>query len=277
MIVYWDILFILNFFMDYISLYSTSKISGIYVSRLRLIISSVIGGIGGIFIFSCSFIGIIGIFLSIAMLYIAFLNLSAKVMLVFYFNLFLLNGIGRYLNILFKDGYWISNMFCIDNSLWMTLLGGVIGGLTFILVSRVFKRNLIKEAQIKKITIFFEGKKVEVAGLLDTGNLLLDPYTGYPVILVFYEKIKEILPECLKFYLAEKNDLTININTGYKNKIRLIPYNTAGEVSVMKGFKPDYVVLSDNKERVIKDVVIAVVYKKISANNEFDAVLNPQM
>ena len=277
MIVYWDVLFILNFFMDYISIYSTAKISGVYISQLRLIISSIIGGICGIFIFSCSFIGIIGIFISILMLYIAFLSLSSKLILIFYFNLFLLNGLGNFLNILIKDGYWINNMFYIDNNLWLTIVGGMLGTFLFIFFLRIFKRRLIKERQIKKVTISFEGRSVEVAGLLDTGNLLLDPYTGYPVILVFYEKIKDILPECLNFYLAENKDLTTNINIRYKNKIRLIPYNTAGETSVMKGFKPDYIILSDEKERMIKDVVIAVIYNKMSENNEFDAVLNPQL
>ncbi len=277
MIVYWDILFLINFFMDYLTIYATSKMSGVSSSGIKIGIASIAGGIYGIFIFENSIVAAGGLFFSLFMLYIAFSCLNMKIILFFYLNTFLFGGMGSFLNNLVGEVRQMGNMIYMENNLSLILIGGTIASFLAVFFFKLLKRTLIKEGQIKKILVSFEGKNIEIAGLMDTGNLLLDPVTGYPVILVFFEKIKDILPDVLKSFLCESRDLTSAMNLKYKNKIRLIPYKTAGDESILKGFKPDYIILKDNKERVIKDVIIAVVYKKISQNNEFEAVLNPQL
>ncbi len=277
MIVYWDMLFLINFFMDYLTIYTSSKLSGIYSSKIKTGIAALIGGVYGIFMFENSFMGLIGIFVSVLMIYIAFSHINVKLVLIFYCNLFLLGGIAMCLNTLFSYAKRIEYMIYTENVLWLTLIGSTISVFLICCLFKIFKRNIIKERQIQKILVSFEGRNIIIAGLMDTGNLLLDPVTGYPVILVFYEKIKEILPDSLKLFLSEDGDLTTLLNIKYKNKIRLIPYKTAGNESVLKGFRPDYIILNDDGKRVIKDIVIAVVYKQMSANNEFEAVLNPQL
>ena len=51
MVVYFDIVFIINFILDYIIAFSTSKATYIYTTKFRLILSSLLGGIYSVFMF----------------------------------------------------------------------------------------------------------------------------------------------------------------------------------------------------------------------------------
>lgn len=277
MIIYWDVLFLINFFIDYMVIYVTAKITGNYTSLLRIAVASIIGAIIGVFAFEKIFFGVYGVFISFLMLYIAFSFFDIKSALIFFMVIFILGGISFFINNIFNRIVWIGAVAYTENSLLLSLLFCILCVVSILLFFRLFKRLLIKKNMIKKINIGFEGKNVDLYALMDTGNLLLDPVTGYPVVLVFFEKIKGILPEPLKLFMESENGLLTTMDRKYKNKICLIPYKTAGDESILKGFRPDYVILKDNKERVIKNVIVAVVFKKMSADNEFEAVLNPQI
>ncbi|MBE7020273.1 MAG: hypothetical protein E7411_02420 [Ruminococcaceae bacterium] len=258
-------------------IYVTAKITGNYTSLLRIAVASIIGAIIGVFAFEKIFFGVYGVFISFLMLYIAFSFFDIKSALIFFMVIFILGGISFFINNIFNRIVWIGAVAYTENSLLLSLLFCILCVVSILLFFRLFKRLLIKKNMIKKINIGFEGKNVDLYALMDTGNLLLDPVTGYPVVLVFFEKIKGILPEPLKLFMESENGLLTTMDRKYKNKICLIPYKTAGDESILKGFRPDYVILKDNKERVIKNVIVAVVFKKMSADNEFEAVLNPQI
>lgn len=277
MIIYWDVLFLINFFIDYMVIYVTAKITGNYTSLSRIAVAAIIGAIIGVFAFEKIFFGVYGVFISFLMLYIAFSFFDIKSALIFFMVIFILGGISFFINNIFNGIVWIGAVAYTENSLLLSLLFCILCVVSILLFFRLFKRLLIKKNMIKKINIGFEGKNVDLYALMDTGNLLLDPVTGYPVVLVFFEKIKGILPEPLKLFMESENGLLTTMDRKYKNKICLIPYKTAGDESILKGFRPDYVILKDNKERVIKNVIVAVVFKKMSADNEFEAVLNPQI
>lgn len=277
MIIYWDVLFLINFFIDYMVIYVTAKITGNYTSLLRIAVAAIIGAIIGVFAFEKIFFGVYGVFISFLMLYIAFSFFDIKSALIFFMVIFILGGISFFINNIFNKIVWIGAVAYTENSLLLSLLFCILCVVSILLFFRLFKRLLIKKNMIKKINIGFEGKNVDLYALMDTGNLLLDPVTGYPVVLAFFEKIKGILPEPLKLFMESENGLLTTMDRKYKNKICLIPYKTAGDESILKGFRPDYVILKDNKERVIKNVIVAVVFKKMSADNEFEAVLNPQI
>ena len=112
---------------------------------------------------------------------------------------------------------------------------------------------------------------------MDTGNLLLDPITQYPVIVVDYKSIDSIVPEGIKEFFREEGNLNAVINRKYINKIRLIPCSDVGGTTVLKGFKPDFVIIKNKESKVYRDVIIAVSYKNLSQNNDFSAILNPQL
>ena len=277
--VYWDIMFLINFTIDYIILYSTAKTVFLKRNFFKMILGAAIGGIYGIFIFEKSIVFNIltYILVTLLILYVAFSELNFKIISTFYIISFLFGGISNYLNNMYGVIKMSNGFIFVENNLFAVLMGVILSSFIIVISLKLIKRNVIKHKQIKTVDIFFEGKSVTVSGMLDTGNLLLDPITKYPVILVSFDDIEKIISSDLKKFLEEKENLCVNINRKIINKIRLIPYKNSNSNDVLKGFKPDYIVIKEEDERKITDVIIAVTYNKLSENNEFNAILNPQI
>lgn len=282
MIVYADILFMINFFSDYLAIYGTSKVTYIYTKMKRIILGALAGGIYSIFIFDerlswlyCSFIKI---FVSSVIIFISFgkINLKNyfKLILNFYIISFVMSGMIIFLSNI--DGVFTMSdgFFLWDSNLFIIFTGGLAAIISVVYFLKKLGRNNIKHKEKINVDIHMEGKNISVVGMMDSGNLLLEPINQYPVIIVDYNSIKEILSDDLKEYLKKGNTLTNNINRNYIHKIRIIPYKTVGTTSVLKGFKPDYIVINN---KIIKDVVIAVSYDELFDNNEYNAILNPQI
>ena len=272
-------MFLINFAIDYIILYSTAKTLFLKRNIFKILSGALIGGIYGIFAFEKSFVfnALTYIFVTFFILYVTFSKLNFKIVSTFYIISFLFGGISGYLNNLYGVIKMSNGFFYIENNLLAVLLGVVLSSFIVVISLKLIKRNTIKLRQIKTVDIFCDGKSVTVSGMLDTGNLLLDPITKYPVILVNFSDIKQIINEDLEKFLEENDNLCVNINRRIINKIRLIPYKNSSSNDILKGFKPDYIVIKEEKERKITDVIIAVTYNKLSENNEFNAILNPQI
>ena len=99
-----------------------------------------------------------------------------------------------------------------------------------------------------------------------------------PLKVSNYSSIVKLIPEGLKEFFLDDNDLNTRIDRKYLNKIRLIPYNTVSTDDILKGFKPDLVIVKNKEEnKILKDVIIAVTHKKLFKESEYSAILNPQI
>lgn len=280
MIVYADILFFLNFIIDYLILYSTSKATYIYTKRLRLVSGAVVGGIYGVFMFEKDLFllynPVAAFVVSLIIIFISFEKINFKLITNFYIISFSAAGTSMFLNNMFGVIRVNNGLFYVENNIYLMVLGVILSSMIVIFVLKMINRSILKHSEIRDVEIFMENKSVTVSGITDTGNLLLDPITQYPVIVVSYNNIKQILPDEINNFLKEGNDLSSSLSRKYINKIRLIPYKNASSDSILKGFKPDLIIIRGPKEKIVKDVIIAVTYTSLSRNNEFSAILNPQ-
>lgn len=205
MIIYIDIIFFENICMNYIILLATGLILKKKISYLRILGASALGGIYAIVMYVTSFYILYGIamkiFLSIAMVYIAFgttkLKMQIKELLVFYLSSFAFGGTAFALiyfikpqNVLMKNGVYVGTY-----AFNIVIIGGVLG---FILINIVFKlvmRKISKEDMNCELIIEFKQKSINIKTMIDTGNLLKDPITKSPVVIVEKDSIKELIPE----------------------------------------------------------------------------------
>lgn len=89
--------------------------------------------------------------------------------------------------------------------------------------------------------------EVDLKGMVDTGNFLLDPTTGKPVSLISLETIKKLIPEIDQ------------INQG---KIHWIPYQAVGQTEgMLLGIVPDRVVILDENNGPRRTDFLLAVYK----------------
>lgn len=293
MTVYLDVILIENLCMNYIILFATGYIMKLKIKHLRIILSSAIGGVYAII----SYMDIIPVYstliakviLSISMVYIAYypknIKLCLKELLLFYLVSFVFGGCAFALlyiikpqNILMKNGVYIGTY-----PVKVAIIGALVGFIITYLAFKLIKGRITKKNVFYEVTIIFKGKIVEVTAMLDTGNLLKDPISQTPVMLVQKDKLYKIIPKNIldSIEKALGGDENIEIDTKERNeyfsKFRIIPFKSIGKQNGMLiGVKPDFVKIEyEDREEYIYDVVIGMYDKKI--NKDYHALIGLEL
>lgn len=283
MTIYIDIVLLENVCMNYIILFGTAYIAKIKIKHIKLFISSSIGAIYAIL----AYIGIFPIYanivvkiiLSICMIYIAYnpknIKRMFKELIVFYLVSFSLGGCAFALLYLIKpQEIFIKNGVYIGTyPIKIIFLGGIVGFAITYMAFSIVKNKMSKKELIYQIEIEIEKKKIETRVILDTGNMLKDPISNAPVILIEKEKLQSILPDNLLDNInkigGERNERIIQQK--YKNRLRVIPFTSVGkENGIMFGIKVDKVkVLTEDDEIIKENVIICSYEKKFSRTNKY--------
>lgn len=209
------------------------------------------------------------IILSVAMLYIAFTPKSFKVLFkyitIFYLTSFVFGGCAFFLlyyikpqEILYKNGF-LTGTYPIK----IALLGAIVGLVILKIAFKVIKNRLNKNDMFCDIDINYKGNEINICAMIDTGNLLKDPITKIPVIVVEKDALKKIIDnkvlDSLEDVIHGTNvDLIEDIGKDYISRFRLIPFSSLGKQNGMLiGFKPDEVTIKfDGIDTKIQNVII---------------------
>ena len=202
---YIDIIFVENIIMNYIILFATGLIIKKDTKHLKLFVSSIIGATYAIM----SYISRLEIYtnqitkflLSIVMIYIAYNPNNIKKMfkdiVIFYLTSFCFGGAAYYL-LYYISPQQIKNIggtLIGSYPMKIVILGGILGFFILNIAFNVIKNKVDKTSIFYDIEVFYKEKSVKVKMLLDTGNLLVEPITSFPVIIIEKEKMKEILSQ----------------------------------------------------------------------------------
>ena len=244
MTIYLDIILLENICMNYIILFATGLILKAKINQLRVIISSLLGGIYAII----SFTPILKIYtnmifkilISIIMIYIALnpknIKILLKQLLIFYLVSFAFGGCAFCLlyfikpqDILMRNGY-LTGTYPIK----IALLGGIVGFVIVNIAFRLVKGRISKKDMFCDVEIFFKDKSIKIKAMIDTGNLLKDPISGMPVIVVEKSQLETIIPKGIINNLntilggGEEINLTEE-EKEYMPKFRVIPFSSLGK------------------------------------------------
>jgi len=294
--VYAEYILIENIVINYIILYATRIITKTKGSRLRLLISSIIGSLYILVAFfpEYEFLGkfIIKFSVSVLMILIAFnpekFNIFLKQISAFYFTSFVFAGTIMGIYYILNNSFNFANVsFKNARELVRVLVIGI--GLAIMLIHYIFKYHrarMNKESFLTNITISLNNKKANLVALIDTGNSLKEPITQKPVIIAEYNSLSEILPEKLKRIYLEKRELDLETiakvmeDIGSEIKLRLIPFKSLGnENGILIGFKPDSVsIYLENETRRLKEEIIVAIYNnKLAQDEQYNGLLHPEI
>lgn len=292
MTIYIDIVLIENLCMNYIILFATGFIMKMKLHHIRMILSAFIGGVYAILsymqIFPLNSNMLVKIGLSICMVYIAFfpkgIKALLKQLLMFYLISFVFGGCAFALlyfikpeNIFMKNGIYIGTY-----PVKIALLGGIVGFAVTYIAFKVVKTRMSKKAIIYDIEIKIDGKKVEMKAMLDTGNMLKDPITGVPVIVVEKEQLYGVLPQNIldnidKIIGGDWNGNEDNVS--YRARFRIIPFCSIGKQNgMLLGFKVDEVkIITDIDEIINQKVIVCIYNQKLTKTNTYSALIGLDM
>lgn len=279
--------------MNYIILFATLVIikSKTKYQQIRLIISSIIGSCYAIIvyldilsIYSNIFAKII---LSIIMVYVAFgaqnLKTLLKQILIFYFVSFIFGGCTVALIYFIKpENVKINNgVFVGTYPIKVTLIAGVVAFIVTQIAFKINKNKLNSKNAFFNIEIFFEEKTIKVKALLDSGNMLTEPISKLPVIIVEKEELKKIISKDFLNYIenfvggdVEKEYEENNIQE-YLSKVRMVPFMSIGkENGMLIGIRIDKIKIETEDINIERKNVIAGIYdKKLTKDNKYNALI----
>lgn len=291
MTIYLDVVLIENLCMNYIILFATGYLLKKNMRHIRLILSALLGGIYSILAYMeileiySNFI--LKIILSIVMVYIAYnaknIKQLAKQLLFFYLTSFVFGGTAFALlyfvkpqEILIRNGSYVGTY-----PLKIAALGGIVGFTIIVIAFKFAKTRFRKKDMYCEISIYFGIKNINVIALLDTGNMLKDPITQMPVIVVEKEKLKEILPEIILNNLDKiiggdvPKEIYEDKNLEYITKFRVIPFSSIGKTNgMLLGFKANKVVINkEDDEKIITNVIVGIYENKLSKKDQYSALI----
>ena len=114
-----------------------------------------------------------------------------------------------------------------------------------------------KVAAACRVTVYLDGRRTELDGMTDTGNLLRDPLTGRAVICADPRALEDVLPADLALFLSDGGDPSL-LSELSSRRLKVIPARTAAGESLLYGFLPDAVTLDKGDGAVAVESVVAV-------------------
>lgn len=290
MTVYLDVILLENVCMNYIILFATGLIAKAKIHKLRIVFASLLGGIYAII----SFAPILEIYsniifkmlISIIMIYIAFnpknVKKLLKQLLLFYLVSFAFGGCAFCLlyfikpqDILMRNGY-LTGTYPIK----IALLGGIVGFVIVNIAFKLVKGRITKNDMFCDIEILFKQKSVKIRAMIDTGNLLKDPISNMPVIVVEKSQLESIIPKGiinnLNIILGGGEETTLTEEEKeYMPKFRVIPFSSLGKQNgLLLGFIADEVIVKfEENEKRLNQIIVGIYDKYISKNGAYTGLI----
>ena len=253
MVVYLDVLFVVNVLMDGASLLAAAALGGVRVRRIRWLTAAALGGgyavlaavlptlaalplrvLAGIGMCAAAFGGkpafgrVCALYFVVAA---SFAGLAAAL------------GAATGRKLLFGAGYYIAVPFRV------LLLAAAAGyALSGILLRGDALHGPLRH-EVERLTVRFDGRKREVRLLHDTGNSLVEPVSGRPALVLGREAACSLLDEEIKRVWTQKKDAAAclaALPSEATSRFGLLPYRAVGvESGLLLYFRPDSVQRAD--------------------------------
>ncbi len=294
MTIYIDIIFLENIIMNSIILYATSIIIKQKTKFFRIIISSGIGAIYSIALYLTNlkiYTSIISkIILSIIMIYIAFKPSNFKnvfkQVVIFYLTSFIFGGVAlNLINNFNSDKISIKNGIYTGEDVFKVIILGAIFALIIVKISiKIIKNKFIPKDMYCNIKMKINEKTVETKAMIDTGNLVKEPITNIPVVIVESSLLngiipKEILDNLENILCGNLSNISLEIQNEYFTKLRCIPFSSLGkENGMLVGIKiPEILVQKDDEEKKTSNIIIGLYNKTLTKRGEYRALVGADL
>ncbi len=266
--VYIDILFLINFSMDYICLYICSKVLHRRMSPTRMILASILGGAWSAvslflplssmweLICDCT----VGLLMCVAVYAErgrGLISLLSSSLLFVGISMMMGGSMTAIFNFLNKLELPISALAPDSISTYLFAILAAAGGVISLKSGQVIsQRSNIKEC---RLTVIFCGVELQFSGFSDSGNLVRDPLSGKAIIFVDRSVIeKKLSLGFLDRFLQGELDADAPCK-----ELRLISLKTAAGASLSVAARPESICASFENKRG----------RTVSAN--IDALISP--
>lgn len=144
-------------------------------------------------------------------------------------------------------------------------------------VVRIIRYILDKNGKTDgKYTVIIKnnGRECRLSALADSGNGMVDCFSGLPVIVCRRDMCADVSPPAID--MIENNSDISEIGTQMIKGVRIMPFSTVGKGGLICMFKAESVVINDetNEEKYPVNALIGIV---IGGRQEYEAIFNPKI
>lgn len=281
MILYPDVLFLVNLIADYMLLRMTAKLTGHQLNRLRLLLVAAAGA--GYAVISCMPWGqtlshpifhlISGWILGMSAF--GWRHSSLRKTLVFFLLSCLLGGAIFALSFVSGGmiGFWQGTLY-VHVSFTTLLLTIAAVYAVISAVSAVAVRRANSRADIYQADAVLQQHHAHFSVLADTGCMVADPLTNRPVMLVTLEAVSTILPDAFQNAMQNGDDTAEMIRkiTCYGKPIHpVFCRGISGTTEMLPCFQPDLLTVNGKE----CSAVLAVFPSNLDDAEGFQAIVHP--
>jgi stage II sporulation protein GA (sporulation sigma-E factor processing peptidase) len=276
--------------MNYIILCATAIISKEKIRYFRIFCASLCGAVYAIFAYVSALkiysAFLLKVLLSVAIIYIAFHPPNAKLMLkellLFYLTSFVFGGVAISLIYLIspQDVTIKNGVFVGSYPIKVVLLGAIVGFFVIVVAFKIAKTKLNKNSLLCNVKIRLNNKDVDVVAMIDTGNLLKDPISNMPVIVVEHTALYDVIPKEVLNNLENIlgggiEFLPDSVRAGYISRLKVIPFSSLGKQNgMLLGIKAQEVRIDGEARNMVKNNVIVGMYDKpLTKKGEYRALV----
>lgn len=293
MTIYIDIIIVENLIMNYIILYATGLISKNKIYYIRIFFASLIGAIYAIsqYISKLNIYSniIIKMILSIIIVFVAFnpqdVKKMCKQLVLFYLTTFTFGGVATYLiyvlkpqNIIIKNGMYVGTYV-----LKVIFIGAILGTVILFVAFKFAKNKITKKDMICKVKIKLNGKDKILNTMVDTGNMLKEPITGNPVMVVektvLYDLMpKEILNNTDAILGGDFDKIPEDIKYEYMQRLKFIPFSSLGKQNgMLVGIKPEKLEVISEQVVEKSNAIVGIYGKSLTKRGEYNALIGIEL
>ncbi|MFC0188980.1 sigma-E processing peptidase SpoIIGA [Fictibacillus aquaticus] len=295
MTLYVDVIWFLNFCIDFILLWLTGWLLKRTFSWKRISLASGIAS-GYVFIIlwpDLSFLyhPVLKLLFSVCILIMAFgfrrPSFIVKNVCMFYFVSFISGG-G-----IFAAHYFMQSSSDIVQGVLVTSSGGMGDPISWLFVILgfpaliYFSRKRADDVKVQKVNyeqmtetfIWFNGTPIRTKALIDSGNKLRDPVSRLPVVILdmnvhgshFPESIQNLAEDYTRFGDSE-------ICAQWESKLRLVPFRSVGHQQFLLCVKPDRIEVNHSGSNWITGgALVGLSMTHLSADGQFDCIMHPHL
>lgn len=279
-VIYIDVLFFINFYITYFLIMGTGCITHRKITLKRRILGSAAGGAASFVILlpQIPFIfGLLGKLLICLLITLISFDFTGAGQLMK--NAFVFFGVNCvYAGIMLALWLFAAPPGMMYNNgvsyfqipVWGIILFTSAAYLILKLIGRLMDRGTDFD---KKYTVEITAERgsVRLNAIADSGNKLVDFFSGLPVIFCDYESCADICPEGIAYQLSSDE-----YNPELIHGIRIIPCSTVSGSAAAICFKPKKILISQGKNE--KQVNALVGFTKHGLNTkDFEAIFNPNI
>lgn len=280
--VYVDVLLAVNFFINYFLILSAGKIMRREVSRTRVCLASAFGALTALSIFlpqtGIILSGVFKLTVSAIMVLIAFKWQSARVFgryfLVMCAVTFGFGGtmLAIWLMLAPRGMYFRNGVTYFDVPPEFIVIVTILCYTVITLAGRICSSRERRSARYN-VTVCGNGHAVALRLAGDTGNMLSEPFSGYPVIVAKRNSVRKILPDDFENFISSFHTKS---NSAHPPNCRVIPYSSVGGSGILTAFLPDKIRLMQDDSSCEIDKCYIAVSDSLECE-EYDGIINPSV